>query len=152
MVKSCKPNSSALKCGGLWVMSKHGTFLQVDIQRLRVFYLFFYTLTTYHCCIYRLYSWRHQACWHWNIFKSRACRGVCEQPVGHCVWWLLEYFWCKSCLQTAWLLRHRWAEENIIVIIIKITAIIVVFRCNCLQSCFLWPRNCPHPPGWCQMY
>ena len=35
----------------------------------------------------------------------------------------------------------------IIVIIIKITAIIVVFRCNCLQSCFLRPRNCSHPPG-----
>ena len=62
--------------------------------------------------LYRLYSWKHQACWYWNIFNQRTSRGVCEQPMGNCVWWLMEYFWCKSCLQTAWLLRHRWAEEN----------------------------------------
>ena len=54
--------------------------------------------------LHRLCPWRHQACWHRNVFNPRASRGVCEQPMGHCVWWFLESFWCKGCLQTAWLL------------------------------------------------
>ena len=28
--------------------------------------------------------------------------------MGHCVWWLLEYFWCKRCMQTAWIRTNRY--------------------------------------------
>jgi len=57
--------------------------------------------------LHRLCPWGHQTCWHRKVFNTRSCGGLCEQPLGHCVWWFMEYFWCKSCLQTAWLL---WSE------------------------------------------
>jgi len=67
-------------------------------------------LSMFYIFQFRLHPWRYQTCWLqvWcKLIDTRPCWGLCEQPVGNCVRWLMEHLWCTCRLQTAWLLWHR---------------------------------------------
>ena len=51
--------------------------------------------------------------------------------MGHCVWWLLEYFWCKCCMQTAWIRTNRYIGTYCMHTMVR-------QNCDCIVSCAYW--------------
>ena len=100
--------------------------------------------------------------------------------MGHCVWWLLEYFWCKRCMQTAWVRTNRYIGTYCMHTMVRqncdwlavVTDDVVrppinckkfclrslslreffSHRCNCPPSCLLWSGNWNHSSGPAEVY
>ena len=120
-------------------------------------------------------EWRHQAGGRDNCLR-RSSGGVLEWDLGYCVWWLLDSFWCNSCLQTAGILNNwyklvvkykRWWQLRYIALLnfftydffgaklsiaipldYKTNFVMLLCRCTSTFSCPLWPGNWPNSPGW----